>query len=70
MQKIGFNLNSGITKLSTTHSFKGYESPLIILFFCDKDSAEIIYTGLLERRKVLSCFCQAEVFIVIFSEEL
>lgn len=55
-KKIGFNLNSGVTKLSTIHSFKGYESPLIILFVCDKDSAEIIYTGLTRAKESIVVF--------------
>ena len=45
-KKIGFNLNSGVMKLSTIHSFKGYESPNVFLFVHENDSPEIIYTGL------------------------
>ncbi len=45
-KKIGFNLNSGVTKLSTVHSFKGFESPYVFLIINDKDTAEIIYTGI------------------------
>ncbi|HEJ1948277.1 nuclease-related domain-containing DEAD/DEAH box helicase [Pseudomonas aeruginosa] len=55
-KKIGFNLNSGVTKLSTIHSFKGYESPLVVLFVCDKDSAEMIYTGLTRAKESVVVF--------------
>ena len=44
-KKYGFNLNSGVTKLSTIHSFKGYESPTVFLIVDDRDSAELIYVG-------------------------
>lgn len=58
-KKIGFNLNSGVTKLSTIHSFKGYESPLVVLFVCDKDSAEMIYTGLTRAKESIVVFLPA-----------
>ncbi|NVZ50125.1 AAA family ATPase [Pseudomonas sp. B6002] len=58
-KKFGFNLNSGVTKLSTIHSFKGYESPLVVLLVCDKDSAEIIYTGLTRAKESIVAFISA-----------
>lgn len=68
-KKIGFNLNSGVTKLSTIHSFKGYESPLIILFVCDKDSAEIIYTGLTRAKESIVVFLPERSFYSDFFEK-
>ena len=59
-KKVGFNLNSGVAKLSTIHSFKGYESPLIVLLVCDKDSAEIIYTGLTRAKESIIAFIPTE----------
>ncbi len=45
-KKVAFNLNSGVLKLSTIHSFKGYESPTVFLVVDEIDSDEIIYVGL------------------------
>ena len=50
-KKYGFNLNSGVTKLSTIHSFKGFESPVIFLLINPKDSPEAIYTGLTRAKE-------------------
>jgi ATP-dependent exoDNAse (exonuclease V) alpha subunit len=38
-------------KLSTIHSFKGYESPIIFLIVGPKDSIEMVYTGLTRARE-------------------
>lgn len=46
VRKIGFNLNSGVMKLATFHSFKGFESPTVFLFVHEEDSQELIYTAL------------------------
>ncbi len=48
--KQGFNLNSGVMKLSSTHSFKGFESPFIVLIIHDEDSPEMVFTGLTRAR--------------------
>lgn len=45
-KKYGFNLNSGVLKLSTIHSFKGYELPTVFLIVNESDMAELIYVGL------------------------
>jgi superfamily I DNA and RNA helicase len=45
-KKKGFNLNSGVMKLSSIHSFKGFESPFIFLIIHENDSPEMVYTGL------------------------
>lgn len=55
-KKIGFNLNSGVMKLSTTHSFKGYESPCIFLLVNENDSPEMIYTGLTRAKENIIVF--------------
>jgi len=55
-KKMGFNLNSGVTKLSTIHSFKGYESPFIVLFVSEKDTPEIVYTGLTRAKESIVVF--------------
>lgn len=50
-KKHGFNLNSGLMKLSTTHSFKGFESPTVFLLIYDADGPEMIYTGLTRAKE-------------------
>jgi hypothetical protein len=52
-KKAGFNLNSGVMKLSSTHSFKGYESPLIFLLINNNDSPEMVFTGLTRAKENL-----------------
>jgi hypothetical protein len=55
-KKQGFNLNSGLMKLSTIHSFKGFESPTVVLLVNDSDSPEIIYTGLTRAKENIIIF--------------
>lgn len=55
-KKYGFNLNSGVIKLSTTHSFKGFESPTIFLIVGEKDQPEIVYSGLTRAKENLVVF--------------
>ena len=55
-KKYGFNLNSGVMKLSTVHSFKGYESPTIFLLVGCWDSVEMVYTGLTRARENIVVF--------------
>ena len=45
-KKTGFNLNSGVMKISTIHSFKGYEAPTVFLIVNDNDTAELLYVGI------------------------
>lgn len=52
-KKIGFNINSGVMKLSSTHSFKGFESPFIFLIINNNDSQEMVYTGLTRAKENL-----------------
>ncbi|WP_160286924.1 nuclease-related domain-containing DEAD/DEAH box helicase [Pseudomonas knackmussii] len=52
-KKFGFNLNSGVMKLSSTHSFKGFESPFIFLLMNNNDSPEMVFTGLTRAKENL-----------------
>jgi len=59
-KKHGFNLNSGVMKLSSTHSFKGFESPFIVLLVNSKDSPEVVYTGLTRAKENLVVFLEED----------
>lgn len=59
-KKKGFNLNSGVMKLSSTHSFKGFESPLIFLLVNNKDSPEMVFTGLTRAKENLMVFLEQD----------
>lgn len=59
-KKKGFNLNSGVMKLSSTHSFKGFESPLIFLLVNNKDSPEMVFTGLTRAKENVVVFVESE----------
>lgn len=52
-KKMGFNLNSGLMKLSSTHSFKGFESPFVFLLVNKNDSPEMVFTGLTRAKENL-----------------
>jgi superfamily I DNA/RNA helicase len=45
-KKVGFNHQSGVIKLATIHSFKGFESSTVFLILNDKDEDEMVYTGI------------------------
>jgi superfamily I DNA/RNA helicase len=55
-KKYGFNLNSGVMKICTVHSFKGYESPTVFLLVGRNDSVEMVYTGLTRARENIVVF--------------
>ena len=55
-KKYGFNLNSGVLKISTKHSFKGYESPTVFLIVNEQDNAELVYVGLTRAKFNLVVF--------------
>lgn len=59
-KKKGFNLNSGVMKLSSTHSFKGFESRLIFLIVNSNDSPEIVFTGLTRAKENIFVFVEDE----------
>lgn len=50
-RKQGFNLNSGVMKLSTLHSFKGFESPTVFVLVNELDGPELVYTGLTRSKE-------------------
>lgn len=53
-KKFSFNLNSGLIKLSTVHSFKGLESSTSFFIILEEDAEEMIYTGITRGRD--NCF--------------
>ncbi|MDD3594857.1 WYL domain-containing protein [Sulfuricurvum sp.] len=59
-KKIGFNLNSGVIKLSTIHSFKGFESKVVFLIINNdeiyEDTEELIYAGISRSKSELMIF--------------
>lgn len=59
-KKKGFNLNSGVMKLSSTHSFKGFESPSIFLLVNRNDSPEMVFTGLTRAKENVVVFVENE----------
>lgn len=59
-KKIGFNLNNGLLKLSTIHSFKGYESPTIFLIIDENDHNEMIYVGITRAKFNIMIFLHEE----------
>jgi superfamily I DNA and RNA helicase len=70
-KKKGFNLNSGVMKLSSIHSFKGFESPLIFLLVNDRDSPEMVFTGLTRAKENLVVFLeQNSPYLEFFSRHL
>lgn len=50
-RKQGFNLNNGVMKLSTLHSFKGFESPTVFVIVNEQDGPELLYTGLTRAKE-------------------
>lgn len=46
LKKRHFNANSGLTKIATTHSFKGFEANSVFLIIQPDDSSEVVYAGL------------------------
>ena len=70
-KKKGFNLNSGVMKLSSIHSFKGFESPFIFLLVNNKDSPEMIFTGLTRAKENVIVFLEeSSPYFEFFSKHL
>jgi hypothetical protein len=58
-------------KLSSIHSFKGFESPLIFLLVNDRDSPEMVFTGLTRAKENLVVFLeQNSPYLEFFSRHL
>ncbi|NTX12027.1 NERD domain-containing protein [Myxococcus sp. CA056] len=55
-KKMIFAQNSGLIKLSTTHSFKGHESETIFCILTPDDTATMAYTGITRAQKNLVIF--------------
>ncbi len=55
-KKIAFNLNNGNVKLSTIHSFKGFESENIFLIIHPEDNDEMVYAGITRSKFNLMIF--------------
>ena len=60
-KKIGFKLNSGLIKLSTIQSFKGFESKVVFLIINENDEykeghSELLYTGISRCKSELMIF--------------
>lgn len=70
-KKKGFNLNSGVMKLSSTHSFKGFESPFIFLLVSNNDSPEMVFTGLTRAKENLVVYLEENSpYLEFFSKHL
>ena len=68
---MGFNLNSGVMKLSSTHSFKGFESPFVFLLINSNDSPEMVFTGLTRAKESLMVFLERNSpYLDFFSKHL
>ena len=57
-KKFGFNMNSGLIKLSTVHSFKGLESSTSIYILLKEDEDEMVYTGITRAKENSILFVQ------------
>lgn len=68
-KKFGFNLNSGVMKISTPHSFKGYESPTIFFIIGKGDSPEIVYTALTRAKENIIVFFEKDSDYAAFFEK-
>ena len=53
IKKFAFHANSGKIKISTIHSFKGWESYATILLIGEKMNPELIYTGITRAKEIL-----------------
>jgi len=67
-KKKGFNLNSGVMKICSTHSFKGFESPYIVLLVNSSDSPEMVFTGLTRAKQNVLVFVEGSSQYVDFFE--
>ncbi len=70
-KKAFFMQNSGLIKLSTTHSFKGLEAQTVFCIIAPEDDAEMVYTGITRTRRNLVIFdSSASRFCSFFKEHL
>jgi len=59
-KKIGFNLNNGMLKISTIHSFKGFEVSTLFLIIDESDNAEMVYAGITRSKFDIMIFTKEE----------
>ncbi|WP_404973979.1 UvrD-helicase domain-containing protein [Vibrio campbellii] len=70
-KKCFFMQNSGVIKMSTTHSFKGLESDTVFCILLNDDHEEMVYTGITRARKNLVIFdCYDSRYKVFFSSNI
>jgi len=55
-KKNHFYANSGLIKLSTTHSYKGLESKAVFFIMCEQDDPEMVYTSITRSSEHLIVF--------------
>lgn len=60
IKKVHFNLNPGFIKLSTIHSFKGFESSTVFLIIHPEDNEELVYTAFTRSKFNLMVFINEE----------
>ena len=71
-KKNHFYQNSGLIKISSTHSFKGLESKTVFCIVNEQDSPEIIYTGITRAINNLIIFdiTQSKKYMSFFEAEV
>ena len=52
-KKFAFEANSGRVKISTIHSFKGWESHAVILVIDNWMNEELVYAGITRAKEIL-----------------
>ena len=70
LKKLSFQLNSGGLKISTIHSFKGWESHAVILLVSEKcfKNKELVYVGITRAREVLYILSESAEFNDFFQK--
>ena len=70
LKKLSFQLNSGGLKISTIHSFKGWESYAVILLVSEKcfKNKELVYVGITRAREVLYILSESAEFNDFFQK--
>lgn len=58
IKKRAFNANSGKLKMSTIHSFKGFEAQTVFLILNKHDNPEIVYAGITRSKSNLMIFAK------------
>ena len=70
-KKCFFMQNSGVIKLSTTHSYKGLESDTVFCILLEGDHEEMVYTGLTRAKSNLVIFdCDQSAYKLFFTKNI